>query len=419
MWSHKKTCYSLSDFFERLGVHPIHAIGATLECCDLQAWHDCELNVTPAEFTNAAATAICEAEATICRLTGISPCPRFEQERTRYPKQECGDMCDRNGNFKFVTLCNNEFIEAGKRGTELIDTVDVCYFDHDEDGFYEIAQVTIPDTGIDLSELYAFFEGHEADEAWCIRPIQNIETDGTTITISFWTWDLINPALLSGTRQGALFTGDCDKIDLCCQFDDNGKPFAADPDSGQDECPLVKTIEIWRVFVDKQSCPVQLGYAGGDACTCAVCDICKTTMHPACTQETAMCNAVRLVPSEETEDGCCLVHCPPAGEPDYAVVCYLGGRLNASGRIDEIYAPFKDAIYWLAASWMEYHPCGCECEVKKILDAKKPLGEDRFISGEDQNHKYFGSIVREGTIGELKAWAVLKPLFDMRCKQGK
>lgn len=428
MWNRYQDehCLPIKGLFDFLCIADGLAVGGSY-CNCLDVVDECD-KYGVGELLNLSGRALVEAEQSVSALLGWSICEKWTTERVPYPKSyECGNMKQKDGcTFKSVKLKKNRFLKAGKRQADFLGTYQLEYLDLDEDGYREVACVTVPKCEVENAHYEAFFTGYDATRKYQIDSIDKVVDNGDdTCTLHFCYIDLIDPDCLyskSPLRQnGGL-------LDLCCCFDGDDSPTGTFESECEAKCPFVKEIDLYCVYNLKECDNAKLVYHGGvERCQCGKdCSICKSHCHPACTVCTDMCNVVRVVPVTVTEDEdgekvCTFqpCRCPSLGEPDEVEITYYGG-----GHCDpNVVRMITQAIYKLASAWIPYKKCGCNCELHDILywqDQTIAVGEyttllSTFQGVSSVEANGFNSIVRSGKRGELEAWGVIQNYLNTQC----
>lgn len=432
MFTNPATCVPMDWWLNRLGLHPLLATRTSVKPCAAQpSQEDCIIRELPSTFLDDVATAMNQATDAIRTVTGISPCLQFESEVVDY-KKYTGEQYGRiNGqskdfitpmrtfdgcNWKSVKLKRNHYITGGFRATTLIASdLPVMYLDLDGDGIREVAEIsyTFPtEPTFNICELWAFFEDSDGEDRYRVKSIF-IERDevGLTVTLRYPSWALFKPSVLSNSVVNQAYGLPKTKFSICCDFlpDDTIDPLDTD-------CPLASTVDLYRFYIDTVPCPVDLSFIGG--CNCSD-NACVAQLEKACIQDTNVCNYVRLVPAIEDEQTgqcepkSCFDHCC---EPEKACVHYVGGCPDCLDL--DCFNPntlcFEDALYWLTAAWTRYKPCDCGRTILADMDTAQ---EESAEIDEDIDNPYYRLIVRNGYVGERRAWGLLKHFIDKQCSQ--
>lgn len=439
MFTNPATCVPIDWWLNRLGLHPLLATRTIVKPCAVQpTQEDCIIDQLPSTFLDDVATAMNIATDAIRIATGISPCIEFESEVVDYKKYTRNQYARTNYNSKYflypmrtydgtdwksVHLERNHYIMAGVRGTTLIATdLPVVYLDLDGDGIREVAEISYtfaesPD--FNICELWAFFNdvdgnggSSNGEDRYRVKSIF-IERDevGLTVTLRYPSWSFFKPSVLSNSVVNQAYGLPKTKFSICCDFlpDNTIDPLDMD-------CPLARTVDLYRVFVDTVPCPATLSFVGG--CQCGD-NACGSVIHHACVQDTNVCNYVRLVPAKEDEQTgqCEALSCPDyCCEPDKACIQYVGG---CTGCLDiECFNPdtlcFEDALFWLTAAWTKYKPCDCGTTILADIDTAQELSNE---IEDDIDNPLYRTIVRNNFVGERRAWGLLKPFLKKQCNQ--
>lgn len=440
---HLHPCVSLSKFFEKFKVDAVTAVGGHVVYCVDNCPNPCDFNA--GELLRSASNALAEATRDIETVLGYSLCPKQEQETVRYPRQECGNMIQaKTGKHKSVKVINNHYLTAGKIKSDYVGTADVYYFDRDNDGYHETAELIISTTTpleYPLEQLCVYFDGYNDNPQYAIDSNQRAELTANGVKLTFNSIDLITPQSFSPNSPFAVNH----QINLCCCFDENGKPKTAKNDINSanngcnGECPYASKLTVYRRYIDKQCDNADLIYHKAlNVCGCGSCSVCVKSCVPACVIDVPnMCNHLRVIPVvvKESDDGrtchCVQCPCPTFGEPDEVCIHYIGGTPDTNicdGVNKKVNAGLLDAVYYLAAARMELPYCvKCGCSVGFIerqqeiqeMRNNEPIDSTLLIDrtawkmrGDDR----FNTIVGSGRRGEFRAWSIVSQWVGKGCK---
>lgn len=124
--------------------------------------------------------------------------PRFHR-----PEYYSGSGVNVRFQLKGLKTDYGKIIEPGQRAVTFIGMAEAqgapcskTFSDEDGDGFDET--VTVSCTGVtttDECEIKVYFEGHNGEPEWEIRPARTRAIAGGTFTATFYAWQLINPDL--------------------------------------------------------------------------------------------------------------------------------------------------------------------------------------------------------------------------------
>lgn len=350
------------------------------------------------------AEAIATAEEEIAKVLGFWPAPMFiRNEIHTYPRYHrpeliTGGMTNR-GQWRSLQADFGKFIAAGQRGLTLVGSPNIVFNDLDGDGFDETATVVIATALTDACEVKVYFEGHDGDPEWEIRPARSKTIAAGVFTAQFWVWQVIQPLLWDAfpTSQGA------------------------SPLNLQDPAIYENTVDVYREFVDFSQASARFFWEPQPMASSlsVVCGTCGGSGCPACTlQAQDGCLHVRdvhpglLVPQpaswdadDEEWSAADWVGCR---EPDLVKINYYAGDLDQkflSGRSCE---PLKlywaEAIAWLATARLSRPFCSCGAVEKLVSDlrwdtARTASNEPTYTLGPRDADNPFGTL-----LGEVKAW---------------
>jgi hypothetical protein len=156
------------------------------------------------------AMAIQAAEREISAEVGYNLMPDWvEEERLQYPQPFVPGSynlygTNPRGMLNSVELPRGHIISGGVKNSTLIQAnAIIVRSDVDGDGYQETATVTVPTTVTDEDEIRIYYNGHNGDDGWEIRPITVVLSGGNAI-ITFKVWqvpvessiDALNPSPL-------------------------------------------------------------------------------------------------------------------------------------------------------------------------------------------------------------------------------
>ncbi len=424
MWNRHGTCVSLSYALSVLDIPFYATIGASFERCDDVSPDDpCDdcftaLSCYDCSWLERFAAEMKITEKLIESLLGCPLCPKQHCEVVDYPTNHCrcSDMKDHKGNWKVVELPTSCTRKIGVLKKELIGSASVEYSDFIESYFPETATVTftLPHP-IDACEIVPYFFGYSGDGGYRIATPMKVEVNNLQVIMTFCSQDLIKPDFYKCSKLG-----NNRKKSLCCDW------ALSVPDV---DCPFVAVIDIYREYVD-ESCPQAELIHNGSAseCSCGECLVCKTESYPACIQDTNLCGLVRVIPVAIDANGNCtnLSSCPSRREPDKVKVNYVDFPHSDCGNCWDIDDRIKRAIVVLTAAWLPTKLCNTCAAYTEILSHYQGQHHYSRIGGEvearlsmsvsqsEKNNRYYGQVVRVGSVGELQAWSLLKDLLHYR-----
>jgi len=407
------TLLSLDRFAEIMGIAGPHFAGAETgnffpysgRCNDL--WYQHQWQAHDRVSREDLARVIGEAENELAEVVGFWPAPRFiAQEVHRYPKHYRPEVVSGNGSSgadgrpKGINLEWGKFIQAGQRATSLVGAATTAggtlvYSDEDGDGFDETVTITLATTLTETCEIKVFYDG-ETDPEYEIRPARTATIAGGVVTLTFWTWQFIDPDLWEffPTADGAT------PIDI------------TSPPTN-----LLTTVDVCREYVDDTSVSAQFywepdvscGSCGGTGCV-----NCALTSQTGCIHPRTIPTSF-VVPSpatynEETEvwDADNYSQCV---EPDIVKVWYYAGDYSnrwLSGKTcNPMSTIWETTIAFLAIARMERPFCSCE-NLEALVDrmrsdlATTDKNVSRFVTQDVQSSPF-------GTLrGEVMAWRRVK-----------
>lgn len=122
----------------------------------------------------------------------------IEQEVHMYPRYHRPEFYNIGGHNirgqnKSIRTDYGKVIAPGVRALTELTPAALAFTDEDGDGFSETATVTVATTLTDPCNIKVYFDGHNGDPEWEIRPARSKTIAGGTFTAVFWAWQLIDP----------------------------------------------------------------------------------------------------------------------------------------------------------------------------------------------------------------------------------
>jgi len=415
------TLLSLDRFAKIMSINPMHFAGADAgnffpmqnSCNDLWLQHSWQWKdpVGREELANE----IYNAERDIARQLGWWPAPvwRYQEVRdySRHYRRDAWASGGVNvrGAYKSVKAEFARVIAGGQRAVDAVDTgVTVVYSDEDGDGFTETATVTVTTTLTDVFEIFAFTAGKSGAPEWTIRPARSKSITGTTLTMTFWSWQMIDPAKWEALPTQASLGGEI-AIDL----------------EGLTETPavttnLVSTVDVYRVYNDttaesamflwEPSAANSIIGAGWGCSSSTECIACGFTTQSGCLTPSLPLEGI-VVPAPGTyTDGAWTKDCfSLCRDPDLVKIWYYCGYQGNDYRGGYTYDPLSErwakAIAQLAVARLER--VLCNCANTKALTIKWQMDAAMRDSGlqvtQDELDNPFGT-----RYGEILAWRQVK-----------
>jgi hypothetical protein len=407
------TLLSLARFARMIGIAPLHFAGASTPNLNPQVfptgstcgdvWPRYDWQKSDQVSHESLAYAIKDAEETLAKEVHYFSAPMWiAGEEQMFPRdfyrESVYGTVDIRGFRKGLNANYGKIIGGGQRGTVLLGTADIIsgslhYSDIDGDGLFETATITLLNQTIDdVCEAKVYFTGMDGIQEWEIRPPRSKSLSGGTLTITFDSWLLIDPDLLS------LFpTDDFQAIDL------------------SDTTPLVKSVEVYQEYNDV-SLPSSIFKWENDAFECTICGgvgcvACSNTEQDGCLQVREP-EAGIVAPVPARYDGTWMVSSfNVCRAPDKVELYYLAGERSNEYLRGVSCDPLSDmwawCIIWLAIARLERPPCSCN-RLKNMFDY---LRED--LAHSTQSGSYFeGTDLQTNPFGthrgELMAWKRVK-----------
>ena len=364
------------------------------------------------------------AEREVAEVLGFWPAPNWiDDDVYMFPRHHRPDVIDFGANVrnfrKSIVLNTGKFIEQGQRAVTLIDTPTVAaaslvYSDEDGDGFSETVTLTATLTEVHPEcEYKAYDPGEGGAQIWEIRPARTITIVGATLTMTFWTWQFIDPAIWDALPDA---TADPTAIDLT------------------DTANLLTSCDIYREYNDATAQSARFFWEDGPENllleTCSSCGSSASNNDcPACSlryqdgclyvRDVNRGIAVPVPATYDSDDGRWEKNLfSICREPDQVKLWYKAGdidpRFLAGTSCQEMPEYWAEAVTWLAATRVERPFCMCSnvqaMQIRLRVDLRQadPDGPTYFLTDEEVRNPF-------GTRrGELMAWRRLRKLSKVR-----
>jgi len=198
------TLLSLDRFSRLAGITPPHfnqATGTTVfpligECGDVW-WQFPWVNADAVSRDELAST-MADVEHDIAMALGYWPAPIWIYgEPHPYPRpyrpDAYGTSLNSRWQHKSIQAKNGKIVSPGVRAID--PRTAVVYSDPDGDGYSERATVTAATTYTNACELKCYFNGHNGEQTWEIRPPRSVTITGGNVIFTFDAWLLLDPDL--------------------------------------------------------------------------------------------------------------------------------------------------------------------------------------------------------------------------------
>jgi hypothetical protein len=235
------------------------------------------------------------------------------------------------------------------------DTVVPAFTDEDGDGFDETVTVTATTSLTDECEIKVYYENHDGDPEWEIRPARTKVIAGGTFTATFYAWQFIDPDLWEAFPTHVA----------------GGTP-AVDLDVGGS---YVTNVEIYREYNDPtavsavfywEGMPSSLSGGLCEFCSGTGCDHCTLTFQEGCaTIRDAQMGFMTVAPGEYDADEAqwTSVAWSVCRDPDQLKMYYYCGNLGelnlAGRRCSGLSDQWARIIAYLATARLHRPLCDC------------------------------------------------------------
>jgi len=310
------------------------------------------------------------AEQDIANYMGWWPAPRWiAQDVKMFPRFHRPEYYNVGGlNVRFqlkgIKTKYGKIIEPGQRAVTAIDTtVAPVFTDDDGDTFDETVTVTAATTLTDECEIKVYFEGHDGDPEWEIRPARTKGIAGGVFTATFYAWQFIDPDLWEAFPTHA----------------DGGTPVVPLDAAGS----YVTNVEIYREYNDTTATsaefyweaePSSLGAGSCLFCSGTGCVHCALTVQSGCaTIRNAELGMLIAAPGTYDDDEGAWVSASwsVCRDPDEIKLYYYCGNLSelnlAGRRCSGLSDQWARIIAFLATARLRRPLCDCS-GVSSLVD---------------------------------------------------
>lgn len=401
------TKLSLDRWAKILGINPVHfsgAVGSEIwpdngACADIWPQHSWQ---TSDELVGRedVAIAILSAEEDIKNEAGYAVAPTWESEETHsWPrKMVYGNTFQTN--YGYV-------IAGGVRAvTAIEEAADVVYSDPDNDGWDELATITVSTDLTDPREIKLYTTGFDGEPEWEIRPLKRVVISGGTATITADAWLMLDPELWERYPTNVGFAG----IEIT------------------DTATRVTTVDVYREYNDvSQNGALFYQQAAGSNycgfCSGGGCAVCATDSYGGCLgivdARMGMVQPNAATYSNGQWTGYRPSNCRPVQRVS---LNYLAGEVDKlytqRRSLDPLTHHLAEAIVWLSVARLPKGICSCN----NIRDKVNWLRTDATTLREPAaNAALFGRFENMDVfrcpfgvrVGEVKAWQRVARLKDV------
>lgn len=200
------TWLSLDRWAQIIGTDPLHFNGIYTSlrpirsgCDDL--WMQYDWQNTQKVSRESLAEAIRDAEDMVANYVGYNLLPDWRtDERDITERPAMRELFDTGINVrgyrKSVRADRGHIISGGQKARTVIEAGSaITRSDADGDGYNELCTVSVSTSITDTNEIRAFFPGKSGADEWEIRPLESVTANGTTATLTFKIWQVVDPDL--------------------------------------------------------------------------------------------------------------------------------------------------------------------------------------------------------------------------------
>lgn len=297
------------------------------------------------------ARAIADAESMITHWCGFTPgVTWFKDDNVDFPRpfNRLGFNhwgMDVRG-FPNVVKTNFGYVQMGgiEAKSQIQSGAVLTYIDNDGDGYAEIANVLVPLLPeVQEDEVAVYYPGHNADDAWEIRPIKvEMDIDGqNTCSITFRREQAVTEEILEA--------------------------FVAQAADGMNDADFLTDVDIYRHYNDpsQQATLIWQAPGGCGACGSVGCSVCLTQQQPGCLNvRESRVGLVALQPGDWNVSTGLFnpTFFAECRAPDRVKLNYRAGRIDSRlhNPMIEMSAFWERAVSYYALSFMDRPLCTCE-----------------------------------------------------------
>jgi len=410
------TLLSLDRYAQIMGINPAHfnqAVGGAVylpvgnACSGI--WYQEDWHNADQVSRESLALGIHNAEMDIARELGWFPAPTWIAQDVRdFPRHYLKDVIrtanwDVRGYTIGLWATYGKIISPGVRATLLLGTATTAgatliYSDADGDGFTETATISIAiaATYTDASEIKVYFEGHDGEPEWEIRPARSKTISAGTFTATFWVWQFIDPAQWHAIPTTAGVSS-IDVTDTTMLVDE------ADVYVEWNDPTQATSVFIWEPL------PIATS-AVCSSCGGTGCSMCQLTTQDGCLHiRDANLGIVVPYPAtydEDTGTWTTTNYCNCRAPDMISMYYYCGNyddRFLAGRTVEPLSDYWATTIAWLATARLERPLCDCGA----ATSLAEELREDMAMAGGGKSPRATYRVLDNpfGTRkGEIRAW---------------
>lgn len=422
------TLLALDEYAKVMGLAPAHfnqgwssiVFPINNACSDI--WFQYDWQHADSVSREELADAIQQAEEDIADALGWWPAPIWiAQDVKMYPRHHRPDVWRAGGaNVRgagvSIKARYGKIIEPGQRAVSTaplcepnVDDLTLEYLDWDHDGYPETVRVTCTDlTVTDVCEIKVYFDGHNGDPEWEIRPARTKTLTGGTFVATFWKWQFIDPDHWEEIPAAA---GD--------------QP----PTVNLDTDVYVDEVDVYREYNDPTAVHCRLywepsplsisgtcSFCGGTGCT-----LCQLTVQDGCVhiRDAQRGTLVPVPGSYDADEGAWASESwSVCRDPDQVKLYYYCGDLswrNLRGDVcDPLSNRWKRIIAGLATSRLDRPICACGNVAARF---KRLQTDYAYVGRESGTYNIPWDLLSNpfGTrVGEVEAWKFISRLHPER-----
>lgn len=398
MLTRTKPLTDLNNFYKFLNSDPLTFNGMYLSCVDTgdtlcgdgDIWSNYEMPLSREKLAQLAIT----AEVEIAELLGTPVKPQWIKEELEVPKSwfsntvsiPIADMVFKTSK-RFIKRFGQQRLE------KIVSNVEVTYFDEDEDGFNELAEITfeLPENE-ELCDIKLYF--YDTNFELTGFTIKSYDTDLRNVTITIDSWLLIKPELYLKRA----FIRNTPAVDGC-----NNENFA-------------EALDVWIDTVDVCKPSVEFVFNDNHRCNGS----CEESKQPGCATILNSCEGTFKVNSQRYDDDGCVTsgYTAMCSTPTKIIVYYQSGCLDNDCQNEySICKELEDIVFKIIAARYPYPTCDCKC-IQSVL--KTMAQQTSFIIKDEgiiyrYNSKVMSNAVFGTAVGEIEASMALLRIMERFC----
>lgn len=397
MITQQKTKMCLDTFARYMSIHPLSFNSITVNnCIDTatvcESWMQFAWQNSSFISREMLAQFIRESENQIASFLDTFTMPTWvaaeSHEWPLFYRQNTGRSSDTTVKFKTKWRGVQRF---GQPSRTLLGAATVVYSDNDSDGFNETAlfDVTVSELPVNLSDIYITYPNYNGDKQYRICPVEVVNVDTLTNTITFKgsSWNFVAETNITGTFTNIRYLDGCSNI-------------------------FQESVEIWYEDINVCLPQIELVWTGHDICEQ---NNCSEYIQPACAVPIDNCEGIfYVIPQSYDTENCVTtgIDCfSTSTPPNFIRVFYQAGVSQNSAAFSSV----EQAVVKLTASKLPERLCQCGCILSEIQRLQletsvSSSGGLRYSFPFEDRINPFGT-----SIGAIETFKILSNIYEDIC----